>query len=85
MPMANWIAQSERKPKEYVKGLATTRPDGVASYGICNLGHNGAGSSVASVTHEKRELEPVQTKMENPCVNSGSPKVKGNDNGRVDQ
>jgi hypothetical protein len=47
MPKASPITQSEQRPKEYVKGLATTRPDGVASYGICNRGHKGAGSSVA--------------------------------------
>lgn len=44
-----------------------------------------AGCSVAEVTHEKKELESVQTKMENPCVNSGSQEVNGIDNGRVDR
>jgi hypothetical protein len=40
---------------------------------------------VAEVTREKKELEPVQTKMENPCVNSESPEVIGIDSGRVDR
>lgn len=39
-----------------------------------------AGCSVAEVPQEKKELDSVQTKMENPCVNSGSQVVNGIDN-----
>jgi hypothetical protein len=39
-----------------------------------------AGCSVAEVPQKKKELDSVQTKMENPCVNSGSQVVNGIDN-----